>query len=60
MGGSKSLGCNSVAKEMWSWAERNGVWLSAAHIPGKDNVKADYYSREQNDSKEWSITPKLF
>ena len=60
MGGSKSLRCNSVAKERWSWAERNGVWLLAAHIPGKDNVKADYYSREQNDSKEWSITPKLF
>ena len=45
---------------MWTWAEEKGVWLSAAHIPGKDNVQADYYSREQNDSKEWAITPKLF
>ena len=60
MGGSRSIRCNKIANEMWTWAEEKGVWLSAAHIPGKDNVQADYYSREQNDSKEWAITPKLF
>ena len=60
MGGSKSVRCDKVAQEMWTWAETKGVWLSAAHIPGKKNVQADYYSREQNDSKEWTITTKIF
>ena len=60
MGGSRSLRCNRVAQEMWAWAEAKGVWLSAAHIPGKNNIQADYYSREQNDSKEWTVTSKIF
>ena len=45
---------------MWTWAETRGIWISAAYVPGKQNVTADYYSRKRNDSKEWSITPNLF
>ena len=60
MGGSKSRKCNRVAQEMWTWAEERGLWLSAAHIPGEDNTLADFYSREQNDSKEWAITAPIF
>ena len=60
MGGSKSTRCNRVAREMWTWAETREVWLSAAHIPGEDNTLADYYSREQNDSKEWAVTATVF
>ena len=30
------------------------VWLSAVHIPGKDNETADYMSRLQNENTEWS------
>ena len=41
MGGVKSPQCNKVAKEIWTWAERNQNWISAAHIPGIENVIAD-------------------
>ncbi len=60
MGGSKSKQCNRVARKIWKWAEKRGVWISAAHVPGKKNVLADYYSRKQNDSKEWTITREVF
>ena len=37
MGTSHSDSCNSVAKEIWEWCIDRKVWLSAAHIPGKQN-----------------------
>ena len=60
MGGSKSAKCNKVARLIWKWAEKHGVWISAAHVPGKKNILADYYSRKQNDAKEWAITKCTF
>ena len=60
MGGSKSWQCNRIARKIWKWAEKRGIWISAAHVPGVKNVLADYYSREQNDSKEWSLTEGIF
>ena len=60
MGGSHSLACNALSREIWLWAISRHVWLSAAHIPGKDNVIADYYSRSADDSKEWALHPHIF
>ena len=36
------------------------VWVSAGHVPGKRNILAYYYSRKQNDAKEWAITKATF
>lgn len=60
MGGSKSVRCNQVARQIWDWAEINSVWVSAAHVPGVNNELADYYSRKQNDAKEWALTKLIF
>ena len=38
--------------------EKKGIWLTAAHIPGKENVTADYESRNCNLDTEWMINPK--
>ena len=35
-----------------------GIWLTAAHIPGKENVTADYESRNCSLDTEWIINPK--
>ena len=49
---------NSVTREIWELALRKQFWISAAHIPGKDNVEADEASQVFNDShrmvlKKW-------
>lgn len=60
MGTSHSQLCNQLACELWEWCIDKHIWLSAAYIPGKDNVIADYESRKQSDmSKEWMLDPNL-
>ena len=60
MGGIKSKECNQVAKEIWQWAESNNIWISAAHIPGTENVTADTGSRQFNDATEWAVSDHAF
>ena len=36
------------------------MWLSAAHIPGTENVLADKESREKHSDTEWKLHPELF
>ena len=38
--------CNQITLELWVWCAQLGIWLSAVHIPGKQNVLADKESRE--------------
>ena len=59
-GGSRSPSCDGVARRIWKWAENNDTWISAAHIPGKDNIDADEQSRAFNDATEWSISDFIF
>ena len=60
MGGTHSMECNSVAKEIWLFCITREIWLSAAHIPGKDNIQADKESRVFNDNKEWMLRSGIF
>lgn len=34
--------------------------MSAVHVPGVENVEADYYSRNFSDSSEWSLKRHMF
>ena len=36
------------------------IYLSAAHVPGKDNSEADAESRTENDDREWSLNANIF
>ena len=38
MGGSRSIICHKIAKQIWEWAKMQGVWISAAHIPRQKNI----------------------
>ena len=60
MGGTVSPRCNEVARQIWEWAERNQNWLTIAHIPGVENVLADFRSRHFNDDIEWELSGKIF
>ena len=59
MGTCHSYPCNSIiACKIWTPCEENRIWLTAAHIPGKEYVTADYESRYSNLDTEWMLNPK--
>ena len=61
IGSSKSVSCNAIICEIWEWAEKHNVWITAAHIPGKQNVEADKESRRKNEKdKEWMLNREVF
>lgn len=60
MGGTHSLMCNSFAKTLIIWCKNRHIWVSACHIAGVDNNKADLLSREINDDIEWKLNERCF
>ena len=60
MGGIKSENCNNIACRIWNFCTENKLWISAAHIPGKNNIEADQQSRIFQDATEWKLHPELF
>lgn len=60
MGGIKSEKCNKLAITIWLWCIGNQIWLTATHIPGKLNTKADHRSRNFNDQLEWQLNKAIF
>ena len=52
--------CNDLCKTIWNWCISRNIWLSVAHIPGHQNVYADYESRKITDtSAEWQLNPNM-
>ena len=60
MGGTKSGQCNKEVRSIWDWCESKSIWLSAAHIPGKLNVQADFHSCNFTQNKEWALSDNIF
>ena len=50
---------NDIAVDIWLICQEYQVHISAAHIPGKDDVTEDIASREFIDSAEWMISPNV-
>ncbi|XP_060068370.1 organic cation transporter protein-like [Ylistrum balloti] len=42
------------------WAIDRDIWLSAAHIPGRENVEADTESRLEHENTEWRLHTSIF
>lgn len=60
MGGRKTL-LNSLTKEIWEWCISKNIWISAYHIPGKLNERADALSRQKlSIDMEWSLDSEIF
>ena len=55
MGGTRSIECNEMAREIWLWCKEKQIWLSVSHIPGVDNVLADAAFRVFDDTTEWKL-----
>ena len=54
------MGCNSVAKEIWLFCIQREIWVSAAHIPGNNNIQVDTESTVFTDNKEWMLRTDIF
>lgn len=60
MGGTHSIKCNEVARDIWEWAISRNNWLLPCYIPGILNVEADFASRVFDDTTEWMLHKKVF
>ncbi|XP_062570072.1 uncharacterized protein LOC134232143 [Saccostrea cucullata] len=60
IGGMTSESLDSVAIQIWNWCLDKNIIISAKHIPGVENVKADFLSRQFSDSKEWMLKSDIF
>ena len=59
MGTNHSAKCDAVEKDIWCFCQNRNIWVSAAYIPGKDNVTADLESRKKNIDTEWKLNADL-
>ena len=50
----------SLVVKIWDWADERNNWLTAAHIPGKENEEADKLSRIKETSMEWKLNESIF
>lgn len=59
-GGTWSYFCNLFSKQLWEWCQKTNNWISATHIPGVENVKADFASRHFTEDTEWGLNVNIF
>jgi len=60
LGGTKSKDLNTLMKKIWQWCQDKKICLTAEHLPGTQNVIADWYSRNVNDSSDWALDRDIF
>lgn len=58
-GGVRSPALHRLAEELWLWAHEHLRSLTAAHIPGCQNIGADLMSRGGPRDDEWRLHPEI-
>ena len=58
-GTSHSPSCNDITFTIWQWCIARNIWITAAHIPGRENTDADTESRKINLDAEWQLNTEL-
>src|SRR4051794_29687425 len=46
--------------EIWMLCLKFKINLTAVHIPGKENIRADGLSRWYTDQHDWMLNPQVF
>lgn len=59
-GGSHSQILSNLAIEIWLWCMERKINLHAEHLPGQQNIRADWESRHILDSSDWSLHREVF
>ena len=52
--------CNDLTFNIWIWAVKIDIWLSASHVQGVKNSIANLKSRYFYGNKEWPLNPYIF
>ena len=60
MGGTHSHTLANLAIALWEWYLKNLLMVSAQHLPGKLNIRADRESRVLTNSSNWKLILNLF
>ena len=60
MGGTHSQELSDLAVEVWRWCLENEITIHAEHLPGRENVRADWESRHVRDSSDWMLQRSIF
>ena len=58
-GGTHSVRLNTLATHLWNWCRRVGITPIASHIPGEENLIADFLSRGRVLPSEWTLHPRV-
>merc|ERR1712002_924426 len=59
-GGTHSLSLCRLTLSLWDWCLSRQIHLSATHIPGEDNLLADFLSRGSFLPSEWMLNNSVF
>jgi hypothetical protein len=59
MGGIKSVECNYLAYNIWSWCINRDIWVSANYVHTSEHI-TDVESRKFNDNIEWMLNKNIF
>ena len=52
---------DSLAREIWEFAQSKGIWLTLTHLPGVLNVESDEASRQLGtENTEWCLPVNTF
>ena len=60
LGGTVSGQATAMARELWMWCLQKDILLTAQHLPGVENVRADTESRVMRDRSDWMLNPWVF
>ena len=59
-GGGRSLALSKGARPLWDTCARRGIFLSAEHLPGEENTRADFISRRVLTPSDWRMNRSRF
>lgn len=60
MGGTHSINCNEITREIILWCKERNIRLNVSHLPGVLNTEADKASRQTGNNTEWSLDKSFF
>ena len=58
-GGTRSPSLTSLTLEQWNWCLQHNILITAEHLSGVSNVRADRDSRKFIDSSDWKLPPEI-
>ena len=60
MGSTHSPECNDMAKQIWLFCQQHNIFITCAHIPGKENTIPDQESRKIYKDAEWMLNKDTY